>query len=509
MIEETYGTVNGTYGAVGTCEVTSIWAGEIPEEIGSLVALQNLNLGNNGLKGTIPINLFNCSSLQSLSLDDIGLTGTMPSEIGELRNLGYLNLQFNSLTGTIPSTLFNMTTLRVIHLWSNQFSGQLPSEFGHGLPNLEEIYLWSNQLTGQLPSSISNCSKLTVIDLGINSFSGPIPDNLGNLMNLECLHINDNLFTDESSVPELSFLSSLTSCKALIRLVLAGNPLNGTLPISIGNFSALHYFSAQSCNIKGNIPREVGQLSNLITLELQNNELIGSVPATLGRLQKLQVLHLQGNKLNGSLPNDICQMSSLGDLILSRNNLSGTLRGLPGGWSIPKSLFKLASLSVLSMQADGLTGEIPAEIGLLSHFRSLIWETMASKAPFKCFTFYVSISISLFNCSSLGILSFDELGLTGTIPSEIGELRNLEYLNLNFPQNLAMVFRIWKKKHIWSNQFSGQLPSSISNCSKLTIVALGANSFSGPIPNSLGNLRNLEVLYIPDNLLPMNLQFRN
>ncbi|XP_021689664.2 LRR receptor-like serine/threonine-protein kinase FLS2 [Hevea brasiliensis] len=293
--------------------------GEIPAEIGSLVALQILDLGNNGLKGTFPISLFNCSSLGILSFDELGLTGTIPSEIGELRNLEYLNLKYNSLTGTIPSPLFNMTALRIIGLESNRFSGRLPSEFGHSLPNLEEIYIWSNQFSGQLPSSISNCSKLTIVAgvtvaLGANSFSGPIPNSLGNLRNLEVLNIPDNLFTDESSV-----------CKALTRLALAGNPLNGTLPISISNFSAVHYFDAQSCNIKGNIAREVGQLSNLTILKLQNNELVGSIPATLGRLQKLQVMHLQGNKLNGSLPNDICQMSSLGELILSRNNLSGAL----------------------------------------------------------------------------------------------------------------------------------------------------------------------------------------
>ncbi|KAF2314528.1 hypothetical protein GH714_027350 [Hevea brasiliensis] len=206
----------------------------VPEEIGKLANLETLILhGNKQISGTIPKRWFNCASLWDLAMNANDLTGTIPSEIGELRNLEYLYLQYNSLTGTIPSTLFNMTALRIIVLRSNRFSGRLPSEFGHGLPNLEEIYLWNNQFSGQFPSSISNCSKLTIVELSTNSF-GPIPNSLGNLMHLERLNIEDNLFTGESSVPELSFLSSLTSCKALTRLVLAGNPLNRTLPTSIG-----------------------------------------------------------------------------------------------------------------------------------------------------------------------------------------------------------------------------------------------------------------------------------
>jgi LRR receptor-like serine/threonine-protein kinase FLS2 len=105
-----------------------------------------------------------------------------------------------------------------------------------------------NELNGIIPNSISNASQLTILELSSNSFSGPIPTTLGNLRNLQFLNLASNQLTGESPTQELTFLSSLTNCKLLTRLVLSNNPLNGTLPVSIGNLSALKVFSRQLQN---------------------------------------------------------------------------------------------------------------------------------------------------------------------------------------------------------------------------------------------------------------------
>ena len=41
------------------------------------------------------------------------------------------------------------------------------------------------------------------------------------------------------------------------------------------------------------------------------------------------------------------------------------------------------------------------------------------------------------------------------------------------------------------NQLSGSIPSSLGNLSNLEVLSLGSNQLSGSIPSSLGNLSNL------------------
>ena len=61
-------------------------------------------------------------------------------------------------------------------------------------------------------------------------------------------------------------------------------------------------------------------------------------------------------------------------------------------------------------------------------------------------------------------------GLTGEIPSEIGNLTNLTYLNLR------------------SNQLTGSIPSEIGNLINLTLLYLYENQLTGEIPESICDL---------------------
>ena len=203
------------------------------------------------------------------------MAGEVPLKIENLQNLMQLSFANNNLTGLIPYVIFNSSKIEVIGLYMNYFSGHLPSSMGHLLPNLKVLYLWGNELNGIIPNSISNASKLINLQ-GAYYFSGSIPNTLENLRHLEVLNLANNNFTSESSTLELTFLSYLKKCINLTSIVVASNPLNGTLPISIGNFStSLEKFVAYNCSIEGIIPIGIGNLSNLVTLYLEDNELVG------------------------------------------------------------------------------------------------------------------------------------------------------------------------------------------------------------------------------------------
>lgn len=69
------------------------------------------------------------------------MAGVIPNEMGNLHTLQELDLGFNNITGSIPSTFFNFSILRRVNMAYNYLSGHLPSNTGFGLPNLEELNL--------------------------------------------------------------------------------------------------------------------------------------------------------------------------------------------------------------------------------------------------------------------------------------------------------------------------------------------------------------------------------
>ncbi|KAL6850274.1 hypothetical protein ACP4OV_020901 [Aristida adscensionis] len=77
--------------------------GQIPQEIGQLIALKNLNLSWNHLSSIIPSSIGKLQALESLDLSQNMLSGEIPTTISDLTYLVHLNLSYNYLTGKIPS----------------------------------------------------------------------------------------------------------------------------------------------------------------------------------------------------------------------------------------------------------------------------------------------------------------------------------------------------------------------------------------------------------------------
>ncbi|GAY66463.1 hypothetical protein CUMW_248970 [Citrus unshiu] len=104
--------------------------------------------------------------------------------------------------------------------------------------------------------------------------------------------------------------------------------------------------------------------------------------------------------------------------------------------------------------------------------------------------------------------------LAGEIPTEMGNLKNLEYLALNsnnltaenhftghLPPTIGHSLPNMDWLSLAKNKLSGTIPNSITNASKLRVLDLSYNSFSGLIPSTFGNLRFLGVYYLTTNHL--------
>ena len=88
-----------------TLDLQSNFIPSIPTEIGGLVSLRELRMGDNdALLGTIPTEIGLMESLEILDLSQLTfLTGTIPTELGLIRTLRSANFGFTSLTGSMPA----------------------------------------------------------------------------------------------------------------------------------------------------------------------------------------------------------------------------------------------------------------------------------------------------------------------------------------------------------------------------------------------------------------------
>ena len=252
-----------------------------------------LHLWNWGLAGTIPDSLGDLTNLEELNLTFNSLVGTIPDSLGKLANLRILALRDNDLTGTIPASLGNLRNLQQLYLWDNNLTGAIPHSLGN-LTNLLELLAWDNDLTGAIPDSFGNLSSLVYLSFGQNDLTGAIPDSLGNLKNLQ-------------------------------HLGLYSNDLFGVIPDSLGNLTDLQQLRLSSNSLTGAIPDRLGNLMQLDDLDLSGNALGGAIPDSLGSLTNLEDLDLSRNNLTGAIPGSLGNLSGLSTLYLNRNGLTGCI----------------------------------------------------------------------------------------------------------------------------------------------------------------------------------------
>lgn len=88
--------------------------------------------------------------------------------IFDSKGLEELNVSNNRLSGSLPSQIGNLQDLKVLNASNNNFTG-VPAEIGH-LPKLEILDLSNNQLTG-LPNELGNLKNIKTINLSGNNYS--------------------------------------------------------------------------------------------------------------------------------------------------------------------------------------------------------------------------------------------------------------------------------------------------------------------------------------------------
>lgn len=509
--------------------------GSIPDEVYTLSSLRELSLYGNDLTGGLSPAIGNLINLTSLDLATNKISGAIPVELGNLQDLNYLWLSENNLSGSIPESLGGLANLRLLLLQDNQLAGNIPESFNR-LANLEALLVSNNGLSGTVPESVLNLPRLEFYNFDENQLEGiqnkpfqPIASSERDALIAFYDATDGDNWTDNTDWlggpgTECDWYGVGCLEGRVVSIELPSNNLKGQIPAQIANFQKLRFLWLGDNYLTGSIPEEIynlidlrkvslfgnsdlgglspdiGKLVKLTLLDLASTNISGPIPAELGNLLDLELLGLEKTKISGSIPDSLGNLVNLRLLLLHENQLSGNL---------PESLDKLVNLEVFYVHGNQLTGKIPKSIrGLpnleLSRFyrNQFEVETGGSSDRNVLLALYSAtgganwtnnagwLGESGTECGWHGVtctdqrvtaLEVNDNNLSGTLPSQLGELTELRQLALN------------------NNALSGEIPAELLSLTKLERLELQDNQFSGDLPDGLGNLPQLTTFDVSGN----------
>ncbi len=520
--------------------------GAIPQEIGSLTRLRVLRLDTNfHLTGPIPPQFGSLASLQDLRLTFNRLTGPIPPELASLSNLARLELDYNELTGTIPAQLGSLPELTVLSLAHNRLTGPIPAELG-SLANLQILGLSSNRLTGAVPRELAGAPRLQRLSLDSNRLAGTIPRVfLGSRMIRFHFGNNDGLCAPGTS-DYVAWLASIREADgsfcnaadiaALMSLFeaaggrgwtnsdgwLSGVVLGdwyGVTADSVGRVLAL---DLGGNGLEGPVPATLTRLAGMTELRIDDNALVGPLPVDLVNLQ-LRAFHYSDTELctqanarfRGWLDGiashqgtDVeCGPLSDRDILVAFYHATGGpgwtnsdnwLSGEPLDTWEGVRLDDDGRVSRLLVGLNNLAGSIPPELGQLRNLTMLFLAYNHLTGP---------IPPELGAATELRFLYLDHNDLTGPIPPELSDLSDLAVLSLGYnrltgpvpPELGSLDDLVWLRLN--DNQLTGTIPPELGRLERADSLDLSGNALTGPIPRALGQLTNLESLFLDRNNL--------
>ncbi|KAK3143549.1 hypothetical protein QOZ80_4AG0301690 [Eleusine coracana subsp. coracana] len=412
-------------------------SGQLPGNISSMFpGLRFLDVSNNEISGQVPTSFCQMIVMQYLDTSDNKLSGEMPSCMFTNNSmLMVFKASNNKLGGLIFGGMDNVSIGSQLYLDGNKFEGILPRNLS-GV--LDVIDFHDNKLSGKLDTTFWNVPYLTVLNLAGNRLTGEIHPKICSLTTIGLLDLSNNNLTGRMPYCNSTWMPRF--------LNLSGNSLSGGISDALSNASSLIALDIRYNQFMGNL-NWVHYLDNIRLLSLGTNMFEGQITPNLCKLQYLRIIDFSRNKLSGSLPACIGDIAFKGDTDgqifhpLSETQSASydtryDLRGFT--FATKRNLYTYGHrffmlMSGIDLSANMLCGEVPWELGNMSHIKSL------------------NLSYNLF---------------TGPIPATFAGMNEIESLDLSH------------------NNLNGLIPWQLTQLSSLEVFSVTYNNLSGCIPNS-------------------------
>ena len=332
-------------------------AGTIPSNIGKLNEMIHINLGGNWFSSTIPSSLSQLPELIYLFLSDNYFTGTLPESLSQLHEtLQDLDVGDNDLSGSVPSSLGLLSKLNTLSVRFNKFTGPVPSALS-AMSRLRILQLNGNFLSGSLDglfSSEVNLTQLQVFDASDNALTGSLPPFL--FVNLP------QLGTVSLSLNCLSGSLPAQLCAAESMQVLSFDGMGSSKDCEGYGDVFFNFFKPQG--LTGSIPACVLAMPSLVLLHLSANALTGSIPSD-SFSPSLRNISFSHNHLSATIPYSF-QQGQLRKLDLSHNKLTGVWQGKRGDIVVEHNTSEAEVTSGLDVKltVNRLSGDLPSPITL-------------------------------------------------------------------------------------------------------------------------------------------------
>lgn len=566
-------------------------SGSLPSEIGNLISLRNLVLSNNNISGAIPVELTNLINLERLIFSGNQITAI---DLSGNPNLRHLDISRNALStidvssnGALEFFYCSSNALSSLDISNNPSLSDMFADNNSltsvDLPNraINFIHLHNNQLTeidlsyqDSLEELIirnnaisvldfSNSNYLLSFDVSYNQLTELHLSDQHHLMGFNASHnqISTLTFSSLSShiqgidlshnlLSEHSLVTRLLSYPTLERLNISNNLLRGTLPdtssipLTLFHFDnnsyqfgdlIIHQSSSSSIRDYSNAPQaklDTEETRNIATGT--NTTMVTHCSGSYNVYQwfKDDAPLIDGPDVSGSSTDTLtitnltgsdsgtyhCEVTSSAisgltlfrnDIILNvfvescelrdRNALMALYNATDGpnwvnntNWNSTAPLGTWYGVTTNSMGCvieldmnvpttngtNGLVGTLPDELGDLLNleYLDLSHENLSGPIP-----------NTIGNLTELVVLDFEGSQLTGSIPTSIGNLGQLRILILS------------------NNQLTGSLPDEMGNLSELEFLVANENQISGSLPTTLGHLPNLSIIWLNKNQLSGNI----
>ena len=439
--------------------------------------LQMINISMNYFTGQLPMDISSVfPNLTVLDASYNNISGHLPPSLCNINDLEFVDLSNNKLTGEVPSCLFTECGSRdFLRLSNNNLGGPILGGANNKSICGGTIFLDSNNFEGPLPNNL--LGEVSIMDFHDNKLSGELDVSFWNIPSLEFLSVASNSLTGQI-YPMICKLTGLSY------LDISNNDFEGSIP-NCSSKLMLDFLNMSSNTLSG-FPSYFFDSSNIEVLDIRYNRFMGSLDWTQ-HLYQIKLLLLGGNMFEGHISAELCHLQYLNIIDLSHNRLSGSLPpcigAIPFGYHTDDDDF----WSMFFMYMPDVHYHM--EVMDYNDPSSLYDANIVLQG----FTFSTKGNIYTYSRGFYHLMSGIDLlanMLSGEIPWEIGNLSHVKSLNLshNFfigqiPATFANMSAL-ESLDLSHNELSGPIPWQLTQMSSLVVFSVAYNNLSGCIPNS-------------------------